>query len=161
MTRPTPAPDSGVTLIEVMIAMVIAGILATMAVWGVSSWTLSHSHKGAGLQVSSVLRNTQIRAVSEGVSFCVRFNTAGDTYTVLRGACTDTPSPYSGPFRFDSAKVFLRNVDFIQPDGSHAAQVTFKPTGSASPGSLEVGRDGSSLLYRVKVEGFTGRVNVL
>jgi len=82
--------DAGATLVEVMVVVAMIGTLTAMAVWGIRGWATSSAFKGTSQQVQSVLRTTQQRAITEGTSFCVEFNTETDQYAVFRFACTDS-----------------------------------------------------------------------
>lgn len=158
--RPARSVDDGITLIEVLVAMSLAGVLAAMAITGLRDWAVANAHKGTASAVQTTLRHTQVRAVSEGVSFCVLFDQARGTYTVNRYACNDSPVKVEGPYRVDDAKVRFTGAMFTSPDGTASTGVTFRPTGAAWPGSLKVVRAGAPKEYRVSVEGFTGRVSV-
>lgn len=158
--RPALAVADGMTLVEVLVAMSLAGVLAAMAITGYRGWAVASAHKGTANAVQTVLRNAQVRAVSEGVSFCVLFNQAQSTYTVNRFACNDSPQKVEGPYATDNAKVRFTGASFTSPDGTTMTGVTFRPTGAAWPGSVRVVRDGSAKEYLVTVEGFTGRVSI-
>lgn len=152
--------DGGFTLVEVMVTVGLLSILFAFAVGSWRNWTLAQDHKGAADGLQTVLRQTQMRAVTEGVSFCVSFDTAASTYTVSRYAC-DTPTQHvNGPFHVNDGRIQFADVEFQRPDGTYVDSVTFRPSGSAWPGSLTVTRPGSPVTYVVQVEGFTGRVSI-
>lgn len=153
-----PAPG-GMTLIEVMVALSLAGILAAMAATSMRSWNVANAHKGSAAAVQSALRTTQVRAISEGISFCVLFDDAADTYTINRYACDDSPVKVAGPLEMHDPAVRLFGPAFTTTSGGTSSGVTFRPTGSATPGSVKVGREGNPKTYQVHVEGFTGRVS--
>lgn len=153
--------DGGYSLIEVMVTIAIMGTLLTIAVGGFRHWALARDHEGAATNLQTVLRQTQTRAITEGTSFCVTFDTAASTYTVWRYACGTPMVKVSGPFEMNDARVHLRNPEFLYPDGSIGSGLTFKPTGTATDGQVRVDRDGSAKAYVVDVEGFTGRVSII
>ena len=106
--------DDGVTLVEVLVAMALMGIVAAFALGGFRNWQAASDHRGTAFAIQTVLRQTQVRAVSEGVSFCVMFNDTAGTYTVNRYACDDSPERVDGPWpvagrsvRLASARVLL------------------------------------------------------
>lgn len=152
--------DGGYSLIEIMVTIVIMGTLLALAAGGFRGWALAHAQEGTATSLQTILRQTQTRSITEGVSFCVKFDTDADTYTVNRYAC-DTPLEHvGGPFRVGDERVHLTQVRFMRPDGTTGSDLTFKPTGTASAGTLQVTREGSDKTYSVAVEGFTGRVAV-
>ena len=153
--------DAGTTLVEVMVVMALVGALMAMAVWGIRGWAISAAHKGTAQQVQTVLRTTQQRAITEGTSFCVEFDTATDRYAVFRFACGDSARvKTAGWFATGSGEVQLSGPAFLDASGTAQTGVTFTPRGSAWPGQVAVVRNGSSVSYEVEVEGMTGRVSV-
>ena len=153
--------DAGATLVEVMVVVAMIGSLTAMVVWGIQGWATSSAFKGASQQVQSVLRTTQQRAITEGTSFCVEFDTATDQYAVFRLACTNSAKvKTAGPFGTGSDKVHLSGPLFCDADNKPRTGVTFTPRGSAWPGQVVVTREGSSLSSVVRVEGMTGRVSL-
>lgn len=151
--------ESGYSLVEVLTTIAIMGVLFAIAVGSFRGWALAKDQEGAATDLQTVLRQTQTRAITEGVSFCVTFHTAASTYTVSRYACGTATERVAGPFTMNDKRVYFANVAFLQPDGSYGPNLTFKPTGTATAGSLNVSRQGSSKTYTVAVEGFTGRVS--
>jgi type II secretion system protein H len=163
---PTRSRNAGFTMIEVMVTIVLVGIMMAIAVGGYRSWAFAHQQSGTARTLQSVLRQSQQRAVTEGRSVCVEFNTAANTYTVYRAstptlpACSD-PAKVNvrGPVTTAGKSVRLRTATFASPDGA-VAKVSFTPHGSAWAGEVTVGREGSSKVYVLTVEGLTGRVSL-
>ena len=152
--------DEGYTLIELMVVMAMAAVLLALAVMGVARWAEAEAQAGSARTLQTVLRQAQVRAVTEGVSVCVDFDTAAGEYRVYRYACDTTPlEPIIGPFELAADQAF-GVVEFSSPDGSSFSGVTFKPSGTAWPGSVTVNRAGSGKEYRIDVEGLTGRVDL-
>lgn len=149
---------AGFTLIEVMWTLAIFGILAGISVGSLQKWTKAHEHSGTATGIQSVLREAQQRAVTEGRATCVNFDVTAQTYAMYRGACNDVARVLlQGPLRTDASHVRLASPSFVGVSGPTTG-VTFKPRGTAWPGSVQVTRTGSSKAYTVSVEGLTGRV---
>lgn len=157
---PRATPDAGFTLIEVLVVIGIFSILALFGVGGFRNWAIASDHRGAADGIEMAMRQAQVRAITEGVSFCVTFDTAASTYTINRYACGTTLERVQGPTKIENAKVKINDVQFTRADGSIAPDVLFKPTGSAWSGYVTVTRTGSTKSYRINVEGFTGRVAI-
>jgi prepilin-type N-terminal cleavage/methylation domain-containing protein len=156
-----PPRDSGYTLIEIMVVVGLVSLLAALGVGAWKSWAGAEAHKGAATDMQTVMRQTQVRAVTEGVSLCVKFDTTAETYTVYRFECATTGNvKVSGPFSLGDGRLLLSGVQFHKPDGTIVGMVTFRPSGSAWPGGLTIARTGSSKTYSLTVEGLTGRVSV-
>ena len=146
---------------EVIVVIGMVGALMGMTVWGIRGWSTAKAHKGAGQQVQAVMRTTHQRAITEGKSFCVEFDTATDKFAVFRYACTDPARvKTSGWFGTGSHLLHLTGPAFVDASDTPRTGVTFSPRGSAWPGQVAVVRDGSSVSYTVRVEGMTGRVSV-
>jgi type II secretion system protein H len=156
---PTRSRDAGFTLIEVMVAIMLFGIVVTIAVNSSRTWSLAPEQSGTARTMQSVLRQAQQRAVTEGRPACVTFDVATDSYTVFRGAC-DNPAKteVQGPMTTDSSKVHLTTPAFTTPSGTPGTGVSFTARGTAWPGQVKVTRDGSTKTYVLTVEGLTGRV---
>ena len=155
--------DAGATLVEVMVVVAMIGTLTAFTVWGIRGWATSSAHKGTAQQVQSVLRTTQQRAITEGMSFCVAFDT--DKYAVFRSECTEPMNQtrkVSGWFGSGSSDVTLAWTPTVATSNTARNRgVTFSPRGSAWPGKVSVVRAGSSpKSYVVQVEGMTGHVSL-
>lgn len=152
-----PVPDDGVTLIEVLVTVALMIALLAIVVSGWGAWANSRAQSETAAQLRTVLRNTQQRAITEGVSMCVTFSDTA--YTVWRGSCTsgdkvDGPIPVEGVARLSTP-----SFTPLVPSQS-AVTATFSGRGTASAGSVDVVRPGSATVYEVKVDGFTGRAFV-
>lgn len=152
--------DAGYSLVEVLVTIVLMGTLMAIGFGSFRGWAVAKDHEGAAADLQTVLRQTQTRSITEGVSFCVTFNESASTYTVNRYACNTTVQKVNGPFKMNDSRVRLNDIRFRQPDGTTAPSITFRPTGTATPGRLDIVRDGSPTTYTVAIEGFTGRVSI-
>ncbi len=153
----TPGAE-GFTLVELCAAMAIFGVLAAISVGGLHKWTQAREHSGTAAAVQSLLREAQQRAVTEGRATCVSFETGTQVYALYRGSCDDPTRVLLQTRRPDAGNVLLAAPAFVGPSGPTPA-VTFKPRGTAWPGSVQITRSGSNKVYTVSVEGLTGRVS--
>lgn len=150
---------SGFTLIEVMWTVLVFGVIAGTSVTGVRGWTNAREHTGTAAGIQSVLREAQQRAVTEGRAMCVDFDVAAQTYGMYRDACGDLDRALlQGPLRTDGRHVRIASPTFVDSSGTGTG-VTFRPRGTASAGSVQVVRVGSSKVWTVSVEGLSGRVS--
>lgn len=156
------ADDAGFTLLEILVAMSIAGALTGLAVGPFRNYERATQEQGSVRDVVSTLRNTQERAVSEARTYCVSFDMTARTYVTARPvnpAATplvcDTANAVRGPVKLRS-QILFSSITFTT--GSGSAAVFFSPRGSATPGTVVLSRPGSSKQYTVSVEGLTARV---
>lgn len=148
--------DHGFTMIEVLVTIGLASVLMAFAVAGYHRWAVASEQSGTARELQSLLRNTQQRAVTEGTAMCVQFDTAADTYRVVEGTCADPGDQLQGPFPTADDRIELASPAFA----SGSQGVTFFARGTASAGSVQVVREGSSKVYTIDVEGLTGRVDL-
>lgn len=151
--------DEGYSLVEIMAVILMMGIVAFFGVGSFQKWALASAHEGTAVDMQTVLRQTQTRAITEGTSFCATFDTEQHQYTIYRYACGTATEHVSGPFRVSDHRILLSTPLFRQADGTYKPWLTFKPTGTATPGSVVIRRAGAPKAYAVAVEGFTGRVS--
>lgn len=156
-----PSPrDAGYSLVEILVAVTLMGIVLVLGVGSFRAWAVAEDQEGTVTDLQTILRQTQTRAITEGVHFCVTFDTAADTYTVNRYACGTPLQRVNGPIKPQAGTIEFQNVQFRQPDGTYSPNLTFRPTGTATAGSLQIVRAGSAKVYTLSVEGFTGRVSI-
>ena len=159
MTRPRTPVDAGYTVLEMVVTIALAGTLMAIAVSGWQGWTRSVDHEGTATRIQSVLRDAQQRAVTEGSSICVSFSTAADSWTVRRGSCA-SPGAQLDTDTVDAGHVGIDQPTFADGAGSPGTGVTFFPRGTATPGKVDVVREGTDTVWTVRVEGLTGRVSI-
>lgn len=150
--------DGGITLIEVMTTLALGSILMATAVWTFGRYTAASAQSASADDVSSTLRFTAQRALAEEIRYCVTFDTAAGAWRVYRYACSGASALQVDRGAVRGSNVTLANASFVGSDGATSADVTFTPRGTASDGSVDVLRTGSSSRYRIFVEGLTGRV---
>jgi prepilin-type N-terminal cleavage/methylation domain-containing protein len=147
--------DRGFTMIELLTAMIIMGVIMGMVGMGATGWTRAREHSGSAEQLVSFLRQAQQRALTEAVQYCVTFDTA-TTFAMHKGVCT---APVTRPGETDSPAVTV-TAAFVQADGTTTNHIVFTPRGSASPGTATVKREGRDPIV-LKVEGLTARVAII
>lgn len=153
--------EAGFTLVELVVVMALMGLAMAIAVSGWRSWASAREHKGTAQEITSVLRQAQQRAVTEGRSTCVLFDTARAEWSVFRGRCDAADKVrVQGPFTTASPKVTISSAAFTGSSSAVYPGVTFSARGTATPGELKLVRSGAARTYVVSVEGLTGRVSL-
>jgi prepilin-type N-terminal cleavage/methylation domain-containing protein len=154
------ARDNGFTLIELMVVIALISLISAIGAGSWRAWASAAGQKGAATDLQTVMRQTQVRAITEGVDFCVDFDTTASAYTVYRYTCGTGMVKVYGPYTLGDSKLRLTNVQFTRLDGTSAGQITFRASGRAWPGGLTITRAGSTKTYTLDVEGLTGRVSI-
>jgi len=149
--------DSGFTLIELMVTMLIASTLMSIGAFGFTNWQRTSQQRGTAQELVSALRNTAQRSVSEGRTYCVGLT--AQSYVVSRGVSCITGTVAPGGARTASAKVSLS----VPPTGAGSCPaasqcIYFYPRGTASPATVNVTSSARSKVYTITVEGLTARV---
>jgi prepilin-type N-terminal cleavage/methylation domain-containing protein len=147
--------DSGFTLVELMVTMVIAGLLFMLAMWGWRAYAATQAQRGTAESLVVLMREAQQRAVTEGVAYGIKLSPVAGPWVLLKetnttcttGTALNSEVPSRGGVELDA-------VSFADDC------VYFKPRGTATQGSVDVIRDGSSKVYTIEVEGLTGRASV-
>jgi len=125
----------GLTIVELVIAMVILGILTVAMMPNLGSW-LSHNRiKGLARDIASCFRLAQMTAVQSNQTCCVRFDTANGIIRVLDGGGgslrTVTVTEYKG--RFDGAMgTQVNGFDFVDQGGDGLISVFYNTRGIPS-----------------------------
>lgn len=155
--------DRGTTMLELVVAMSIAGILLATASFSFINWRNTSQHQGSAEELVSQLRNASVRAVSEGRTYCVDVKAGGKTLELWQYSCGGTGSTRQGsPKSVQGQDVSLATTVTLPttppPCPSTSRCVYFYPRGTATPASVVVNSSKRSKTYTVRVEGLTSRV---
>jgi prepilin-type N-terminal cleavage/methylation domain-containing protein len=166
--------DAGLTLVELVVALAIGGILIALAVNG-SGMLASRRLVGAARTLASDMRTLEQRARAERTCYRIVFDPAGDTYNMDRydparvaaapaiggSHCPDAAAWTPQVFRQDAADTVSRRmprgVDLITTTFG-ADTLTYGPLGNPNGGSVTL-RTPAGMERRVVVE-VTGRVTI-
>lgn len=159
MRRTAESRESGFTLIELLVTIMFFGIIVGIAVAPYRNYQRAQAHAGTTRLVVASLRSAQVNAVAENATYRVTFAADGKSWQVQRMTTTSSWANIGPVVRSTDPQVAVRDEAFRQADGSLGPDVVFYPRGSASKGSLVVGREGRGKVYTVTVEGLTARVS--
>lgn len=162
-TRTGPVPDcqSGFTLIELVVVMLLTGLLSSLGFFSFASWQSQSEHRGTSDLVISQLRQASVSAVSEGRTHCVELRPTTAEVQTWRYACGTTPAIFpvmqpQGRGLSLAATVPAATSTTPCPTGSKCFY--FYPRGTATPGTVVVASTKRSRTYSIRVEGLTARV---
>lgn len=114
--------NRGVTLIEIMVVVAIAGVMATIAVVSMDGTTIRANRQGDVILVEDALKRA--RNLARNARRCVQVEPAGD---IVRTTMFDTCTPLSGPQTPIELKLpFAKVCPFDSGDGT----LVYTPSGS-------------------------------
>ena len=154
--------QTGFTMLEMMIIIVIIGILASLAVPGFINWIPKMKVKNDAKTNLNYLRLARSKSVADNSQYGIYFDVAGNRVIYFE----DTSSPENlsydpgldstveAPYNMAS-NVSLINCTFVNNT------IIFFPNGSASTsGSITVTDESSGVAYNINVLASTGRVRL-
>jgi type IV fimbrial biogenesis protein FimT len=116
--------NSGFTILEMMVVIGIAAIMAAIAVPGFIGWFANYRLRSGAEEIQSTLQLARLTAIKQNKAATVSFNTGNETYTASVGGQTfrsgqmpaginiDSVSG-SGFVQFDSQGVAASAVDIV------------------------------------------------
>ena len=146
------SPESGFTIIELMIAMILVAILIAMAIPSFNSWRENIEYRDATNDVFSKLRDAKGRAIETNRQYRFEVMTATKQYQVLQGNRAHNSTVWNAI----STPTTLKPSVYL--GGAVNATVDFNPNGAASEDfSLDIKDVSGANRYVVNVEQ-TGRI---
>lgn len=180
--------DHGHSLLELLIALVILGIMVCVAVPAFATYRRRNSVIAAALELEGTLRFVRSRAITRSTHAGIKFTGSGSSWTfaiyddgdhdgirsddIRKGV--DPIAVRAAPLmpQLQVARIGLLPYAIKDPDGdplppahspiafNTSAICSFSPTGSGTPGSVYL-TDDVGVLYCLRVLGASGRVRVL
>jgi type II secretion system protein H len=153
---------AGFTLIEMMVAIVILGVLAAMAGPSFSSWIPKMKLKAEAREKLNYLRQARSRAIAENSQYGIYFNTGNSEIIFFK----DITNPQLNLYEAGSDSIIgapIESESNVLFDNSTLTNnvVIFYPNGSASTsGQIELHDSGSACLHTITVLASTGRVRL-
>lgn len=161
--------ESGFTLVEAMVVVVIVGVLATVAVASYRTWFVKNRVNGAISQLYSEMHLAKMRSISENSTYRITFDTVNHAYTVFAGGTTDHTVSIGdnyegiefdyvpGTLKAGGSALITKAVNFTGTPPS----ILFRPTGLSKAGSvyLKPGTDNRENMQRAIVVNIVGRID--
>ncbi|SJZ86236.1 type II secretion system protein [Selenihalanaerobacter shriftii] len=140
--------EEGFTLLEIMVVLSLVGILSSLIIVRSGNLVSRYRLEATINEMTSDFRRVQQRAISEQVTYGIRFNPTNETYTL---------------FNEDDGDIETKDLDdSLEYDDvvfGGDQEVTFKPIGTADNGHITVANDNNdgytiwvSILGRIRLE---------
>lgn len=137
--------ESGFTIIEVLVAMIIIGIMASIAIPGFSRWLPGYRLKTAARDLYSNMQLAKMEAIKTNTNCSINLSTGTDQYTVSCLNKTIVLSDYGS------------GVQFQGPAGeTSTATITFTSRGFCNIGTVYLSNDNNSAYYRMLTSPYGG-----
>ena len=162
--RHSKTPDSGFTLLEIIIVIALIAVLAAISVPSFISWSKNLNYRQASKQITSMLREARTQAISTNLQYMVVIEPQNNCYEIYKGTLSyNTPpasfttlvqqvtAPSNVIIRGGSGGTLTTNVS-----------VTFNPNGTAiintaTDGGFISVNDATSQRYSISVSA-TGKI---
>ena len=140
--------DTGLTITDLLITLVIVGVLAAFAVPNLGSWLSAVTITSTTRALATTLQLTRMKAIGRNTRVRISFDTANHTYQVQEEV---SPNQWAndGHAKTLPVRIALQKAP---------ATVTFTPLGAASPGTITL-RNARGKAKKIIIH-VTGRVRI-
>jgi prepilin-type N-terminal cleavage/methylation domain-containing protein len=150
----------GFTLVELLVAIVIVGVLTGLALPNLTKWTQGTKVKKVARQIVTDMQFAKMRAISESVQYRVYFDTTNKQHYIQKGNLSSGSTGWTtvGTVRnlTDAANpYYAKGVTFTDTFTTSCTDcVIFSPTGEATPsGSVTCSASGNTRVVNVTSSG--------
>jgi prepilin-type N-terminal cleavage/methylation domain-containing protein len=179
---------SGISLLELIVAVAIIGLIALCTVPAFASYRRRASMISQAVELRGIFRAVRSRAITRSRHAGVKFTRVGNVWAYslyddgdgdgIRSddIASGVDRRYAGPSvlmpQFNIAGIALLSTTIRDPDGdpllptasavqfNRSTLCSFAPSGSGTPGTIYIS-DGAGQLFAVRVLGASGRVRML
>ena len=165
-TARTLNPQIGFSLIEVLVAVALIGMLALVGTPAMLNWLEGYRVRTAAQEIAANLQLQRMRAIGGNRPFSIQFDVAAETYSLFDGApggwTMVDPQPHSFPIgvAYDGSGGDPVELSFAGNDDV----AVFQPDGSVNDGSAVADdlfiANGSGDQYSISINRTTGRITV-
>jgi len=148
----------GFTLIEAMIVLVIAGILAGLAIPSVVGWLPNYRIKRAARDLYSNMQSTKLNAIKANDNWAIVFDTATNSYLICSNRGTDSSWSNTGDNTIESTITFPDYGSGV--NYGHGIAPTNATSGGGTFPADDVSYNSNVLVYNLRGTGNSGYVYI-
>ncbi|MGI8426709.1 MAG: pilus assembly FimT family protein [Actinomycetota bacterium] len=143
--------DAGFTLIELLVVIVIIGLISAMSMTALLAYSKSSAHRGAARETVALLRNAQVKAVTEARTWECRFTA---TRLEIWG-----PAGLARTYNLPGGLAFVTTPPHGFVASAAPGTCDFFAKGTATSGSVGVKRLDNNAERGVFINALTSRVS--
>ena len=153
---------AGFTLIEMMVAIVILGVMAAMAAPSFSRWIPKMKLKAEAREKLNYLRQARSQAIAENSQYGIYFNTGNNEIIFFKDVINPQLNVYEAGADSIIGNPIESEINVVFANSTLTNNVViFYPNGSASTsGQIELHDSGSTCEHTISVLASTGRVRL-
>jgi len=148
---------SGFSLLELMLAVAIFGIIATVAVPSFQSWSKGYQLKSASNDLYSHMQMAKIGAVKANMPWTVNFNPNGILGYNVRDGAGKTVKTVNFATKYNNTILYKSPTSSTVYD---SATLTFNPNGTSTTGSAYITNKSKSGYYKVGLAFTNGSITL-
>jgi prepilin-type N-terminal cleavage/methylation domain-containing protein len=149
--------ENGFSIIELITAIAIAGVVSAATVPGLKQWSRSYNLQSAAMDLYSYMQKAKMGAVKENKLWTVNFNPGGLLGYEVHNSAGNTVKTV------DFRTRYYGEVLFTDPTAAKTfddAILTFNPDGLSDQGYAYLSNKSRSKYYRVGPPSITGSVRI-
>ena len=149
--------EHGFTIIDLVIAVAIAGIVSVIAVPGLKQWSRNYNIQSATTDLYSHMQIAKMGAIKDNRSWSINFNPGGLLGYEVHNNAGQTVKRVDFRTRYDGDILF---TDPTATKPYDLPTVNFNPSGLSDQGYAYISDKNRSKYYRVGLRTITGSVRI-
>src|SRR5712691_9563584 len=149
--------ENGFSIIDLMVAVAIAGVVSAIAVPGLKQWSRNYTLQSASMDLYSYMQKAKMGAVKENKLWTINFNPGGLLGYEVHNSAGQTVKTIDFRTLYDSEILF---TDPTAAKTFDAPTLAFNPSGLSDQGYAYISNKSRSKYYRVGLPAITSSVRI-